>query len=54
MAAKERMDSGKIYIIATKEVYKAPLYLLYFTINNNSILTKWYKGSILGLVNKRA
>lgn len=40
MAAKERMDSGKIYIIATKEVYKAPLYLLYFTITIYLLLTK--------------
>ena len=54
MAAKTRVGDRKIYTIDIKEADFSLFIYLYFTINDNSILTKWYKGSILGLVNKRA
>ena len=54
MATKTRVGDRKIYTIDIKEAGFSLFIYLYFTINNNSILTKWHKGSILGLVNKRA
>ena len=54
MAAKTRVGDRKIYTIDIKEAGFSLFIYLYFTINNDSILTKWHKGSILGLVNKRA
>lgn len=54
MAAKTRVGDRKIYTIDIKEAGFSLFIYLYFTINYDFILTKWYKGSILGLVNKRA
>ena len=54
MADKTRVGDRKIYTIDIREAGFSLFIYLYFTINDNSILTKWHKGSILGLVNKRA
>ena len=54
MADKTRVGDRKIYTIDIREAGFRLFIYLYFTINDNSILTKWYKGRILGLVNKRA
>ena len=54
MAVKKRVGDRKVYTIDIKEADFSLFIYLYFTINDNFILTKWYKGSILGLVNKRA